>query len=207
MGSRLENRVLVLNRVWQPVNIIGVRRAITLLFQEHAQVVFSSPDFGYRMMNAAEWLSFSEENPDPRRSLRTIRLSLRIPPVLLLKSYDRLPRREVRFCRRNVYLRDGHCCQYCGRLFDEHELNLDHVIPRDRGGKTNWENIVTACVRCNARKANRLPQQAGMNLPKMPTRPKWRLFMASSLNASEVSDWRPFLEPLVAPSAISALAG
>ncbi|NDH48809.1 MAG: HNH endonuclease [Acidimicrobiia bacterium] len=104
------------------------------------------------------------------------------------------PRREIRFSRRNVYLRDANTCQYCGRQFRDEELNLDHVVPRDIGGKTNWENIVTACVRCNSRKANRLPEQAGMTLRHPPTKPKWRLVVASSLSADEVECWKEFLE-------------
>jgi 5-methylcytosine-specific restriction endonuclease McrA len=109
-----------------------------------------------------------------------------------------VPRREIRFSRRNVYLRDAHTCQYCGRVFREEELNLDHVVPRDVGGKTNWENIVTACVRCNSRKANRLPEQAGMSLRRPPAKPKWRLVVASSLAPEEQVAWKEFLE--VAPA-------
>jgi 5-methylcytosine-specific restriction endonuclease McrA len=202
MRSRLENRVLVLNRAWQPVNIIGVRRAITLLFQNHAQVIFTDADGGHRALNPEEWMTFSEENPDPEHSIRTVRLALRTPSVLLLTSYDRVPRREVRFCRRNVYLRDGCHCQYCGRPFEESELTLDHVVPRERGGKTNWENIVTACVRCNARKANRLPHQAGMVLRKIPARPKWRAFMGVLADLDDASPWHPFLGLPTAPTSI-----
>jgi 5-methylcytosine-specific restriction endonuclease McrA len=144
-------------------------------------------------MNVEEWMDFSQKNPDPRHSLRSVHLALLAPPVLLLTSYDRVPRREVRFCRRNVYLRDAYRCQYCGREFDESELTLDHVVPRERNGKTNWENIVTACVRCNARKANRLPHQAGMVLRRPPVRPKWRSFMSILATDADALPWRPFL--------------
>lgn len=183
----------MLNRAWQPVNIVGVRRAITLLFQDHARVIFTDPEEGHKLMDAGEWIEYSQEHPAPERSIRTVRLALRVPSVLLLSVYDRIPRREVRFCRRNVYLRDGCCCQYCGRPFDEGELTLDHVVPRERGGKTNWENIVTACARCNAHKANRLPHQAGMVLRKVPARPKWRNFMSVMAEMEDASPWRPFL--------------
>lgn len=193
MLSPLENRVLVLNRGWQPVNIVGVRRAIALLFQGHAQVIFSDPAGGHRVLDAAEWIAFSQEHPAPERSIHTVRLALRMPPVLLLTAYDRVPKRGIRFCRRNVYLRDGHRCQYCGQDFHVAELTLDHVVPRERGGKTSWENIVTACTRCNARKANRLPQQAGMVLRKIPARPKWGPFLASMLEPDEAGQWGPFI--------------
>ncbi|MDR1497600.1 MAG: HNH endonuclease [Puniceicoccales bacterium] len=193
MSSRLQHRALVLNQAWQPVNIVGVRRAFSLLFQGHAKAIFPVPDGSYSVLNVEEWMEFSQKNPDPSHSLRSVNLALLAPPVLLLTSYDRVPRREVRFCRRNVYLRDAYRCQYCGRKFSESELTLDHVVPRDRNGKTNWENIVTACARCNARKANRLPHQAGMVLRRAPTRPRWQSFMSILAMDADASPWHPFL--------------
>lgn len=194
MPPRLEQRVLVLNRLWQPVNIVGVLRAMSLLFRGRASAIHADPA-GHRVLCADEWLRFSHESPPPdHEAIRCPSVLLRIPRVLLLGEYDRVPRREIRFSRRNVYLRDSNICQYCGRLFRDEELNLDHVVPRDSGGKTNWENIVTACVRCNSRKANRLPEQAGMTLRRAPAKPKWRLVVASSLSADEVESWKEFLE-------------
>jgi 5-methylcytosine-specific restriction endonuclease McrA len=170
-----------------------VRRAITLLFQGHASAIFEAIGGGHSVLSMEEWMEFSANNPEPGNSVRSVRIALRVPPVLLLTGFDRMPRHEVRFCRRNVYLRDTFRCQYCGRVFDERELTLDHVVPRDRGGKTNWENIVTACSRCNSRKANRLPNQAGMVLRKMPARPKWRTFLTSMAGQEEALPWLPFL--------------
>jgi 5-methylcytosine-specific restriction endonuclease McrA len=189
----LQHRALVLNRAWQPVNIVGVRRAVSLLFQGRASVVFGTDGGSYSVLGAAEWIEFSGRNPEPESSIRSVNLALRMPDVLLLTEFERMPRHEVRFCRRNVYLRDGFRCQYCGRVFDERELTLDHVVPRDRGGKTSWENIATACVRCNARKANRLPHQAGMVLRKTPARPKWRAFLSVVAAQEEARPWLPFL--------------
>lgn len=194
MALRTEHRILVLNRLWQPVNIIGVLRAMSLLFRGRASAIHADAS-GHRVLCAEEWVKFSLEAPPPAtESIRSPRLLLRVPRVLLLGAYDRVPRREIRFSRRNVYLRDQNTCQYCGRIFREEELNLDHVVPRDTGGKSNWENIVTACVRCNSRKANRLPEQAGMSLRRVPAKPKWRLVVASSLSAEEVEAWKEFLE-------------
>ena len=194
MGGRLDQRVLVLNRLWQPVNIVGLRRALSLLFRERASVVH--PDDGtHRVFPAAEWVAHSRAKPPASdEAIRSPSLLLRAPRVILLAVYDKVPRREIRFSRRNVYLRDQHTCQYCGRRFAEEELNLDHVVPRDRGGVTSWENIVTACVRCNSRKANRLPEQAGMTLRRAPAKPRWRLVTASALSEDELAAWRNFLE-------------
>lgn len=189
----MKSRALVLNRAWQPVNIVGMRRAVTLLFQGHAQVVHAEPEGAHRVFALNEWLDYSERHPDPARSIRGVRLAMRAPAVLLLTEFDRLPRREVRFSRRNVYLRDGHRCQYCGRVFEPSELTLDHVVPRHLGGRTVWENIVAACVRCNARKADRLPLQAGMTLRRSPARPRWRTFLSLLADDGADAAWMPFI--------------
>jgi 5-methylcytosine-specific restriction endonuclease McrA len=194
LSSRPDHRVLVLNRLWQPVNIVGLLRAMSLLFRGRAAVVHAEDD-QHRLFGAAEWIDFSTRLPPPAgEAVRSPCIVLRVPRVLLLNAYDRVPRREIRFGRRNVYLRDEHTCQYCGRQFRDEELNLDHVVPRDVGGKTNWENNVTACVRCNSRKANRLPEQAGMTLRRVPAKPKWRLVVASALSPEELAAWGTFLE-------------
>lgn len=172
-------RVLVLNRLWQPVNIVGVRRAFSLLMQEHAQALDNTSG-AFQMLDAAEWIEFSLSNPPESDydAIQTVKMRLRIPSVMLLREYDRVPSKEVKFNRRNVFDRDDHTCQYCGRHYHERDLNLDHVIPRDQGGRTTWENIVTSCIRCNTQKANRMPHQAGMRLMRRPQRPKWRPFVS-----------------------------
>ncbi len=186
----LTRRVLVLNRLWQPVNIVGMRRAVTLIFSGQASVVHrSAPEL--RTLDLLEWVSFSRRNP-PEVGLTAATVTLHAPDVLLLAGYDRPPAQEVRFSRHAVFRRDGFRCQYCGGLFCEAELNLDHVVPRDRGGRTIWENIVTACLRCNARKADRLPHQAGMHLSHAPIRPTWRSFVAEGLSCEERRRWREF---------------
>lgn len=182
MPNALSSRVLVLNRLWQAVNIVGVKRAFSLLMQEHAQVISTGDEI--QVLNAGQWIEYSLQNPPESddECIHTVKMRVRIPRVLLLKQFDRVPTHEVKFSRQNVFERDGYTCQYCGSIFHERDLNLDHVIPRDRGGKTSWENIVTSCICCNSKKANRLPHQAGMFLIKKPNRPKWRPF---------VSDMRP----------------
>jgi 5-methylcytosine-specific restriction endonuclease McrA len=194
MGNALKYRVLVLNRLWQPVNIVGVERAFNLLLRDHAQVIYTG-DESFRMFDAAAWLQFSEEElPSDREDyVQTVRLRIRVPKVLLLRSYDQLPVREVQFNRENLFERDGYRCQYCGQHFEATQLNMDHVIPRDRGGRTSWENIVTSCIKCNSRKANRLPHQANMHLIRKPTRPRWRPFVSSLIGQNYDADWDHFI--------------
>ncbi len=201
MAERLNQRVLVLNRLWQAVNIIGVKRAFSLLMLDHAQVVHPRAD-SLEVLNAADWIAHSVANPptDDHDCIHTIRLRLRLPHVILLRYYERVPAKEVKFNRQNLFERDDYCCQYCGKEYAPRDLNLDHVIPRMHGGRTSWENVVTSCIRCNARKANRLPHQAGMHLLRKPTKPKWRPF-AYSVNAAERTDhWIPFLGDLALES-------
>lgn len=195
MESGLSHRVLVLNRLWQAVNIIGAKRAVSLMFQGHAQVLHSE-DGDFRVYSPEDWVCFSQEHP-PRpnqAAIKSVSLVLRVPSVLLLKSYDRVPGKEVRFSRQNLFERDGYRCQYCGTIFEDHELNMDHVIPRHHGGKTSWENIVTSCIPCNSRKANRLPHEAGMRLQRPPHRPRWRSFVSTIKHVQHEEGWSYFLQ-------------
>ncbi len=195
MGTGLKYRVLVLNRLWQAVNIVGVQRAFGLLLQDHAQVIYTGDD-SFQMMDSAAWLALSEEaSPsDNEAYVQTVRMRIRVPKVLLLRGYDKLPGQEVKFSRETLFERDHYRCQYCGNDFDEAQLNMDHVIPRDRGGRTSWENIVTSCIQCNSHKANRLPHQANMHLIRKPERPRWRPFISSLIGQSYDADWDHFIK-------------
>jgi 5-methylcytosine-specific restriction endonuclease McrA len=198
MATLMRQRILVLNRLWQAVNIVGVKRGFSLLVQDHARVI-NAADGSFLVMDAEQWIAHSLENPPPddKNCIHTVRYRLRIPQVLLLRQFDRLPTKEVKFNRQNIFERDGYVCQYCNRRFPVGDLNLDHVIPRDRGGKTTWENVVTSCIRCNTRKANRMPHQAGMHLSVRPARPKWRPFVCSvvseGLEGEHEEVWQHFL--------------
>ncbi|HTI69289.1 MAG TPA: HNH endonuclease [Candidatus Limnocylindria bacterium] len=194
MSGVLSQQVLVLNRLWQAVNVCSVRRALTLLFEGQAQVVFANGQGDFRTYNFPEWRSFSHGLAVEEDAVHTVSLRLRIPRVILLLVFDRLPKKEVKFTRHNIFERDRNTCQYCGRLFDRKDLNLDHVIPRDRGGPTTWENIVCSCIPCNTRKANRTPAEAGLRLIKKPKRPKWRPFVQVNFGLPMHDSWKHFLD-------------
>jgi 5-methylcytosine-specific restriction endonuclease McrA len=135
MNTALNQHVLVLNRLWQAVNVCTARRALTLLFQGQAQVVVNAPDGSFNTFNFQEWRDISENAPH-EESVRAVSFRILVPRIILLFMYDRLPKKEVKFTRHNIFERDKNTCQYCGRVFDRKDLNLDHVIPRDRGGPT-----------------------------------------------------------------------
>src|SRR5256885_12967577 len=171
LHSLLNSQVLVLNRLWQAVNICSARRAFSLVYAGHAQVVSSDEANNFLTHDFDSWRDFSTDAPD-NELVQTISWRIRIPRVIVLLFFDRLPKKEVKFTRHNVFERDKNTCQYCGDAFDRNDLNLDHVVPRDRGGTTTWENVVCSCIPCNTRKGNRLPQEAQMTLIRKPKRPK-----------------------------------
>src|SRR5450755_431805 len=158
LNALLNSQVLVLNRLWQAVNICSARRAFTLLYQGHAQVVSSDLANNFLTHDFASWRDFSATAPD-HEVVTTISWKIRVPRVIVLLLFDRLPKKEVKFTRHNVFERDKNTCQYCGHVFDRSELNLDHVLPRDKGGLTTWENVVCSCIPCNTRKGNRLAHE------------------------------------------------
>lgn len=192
-NASLSHPVLVLNRFWQAVNVCSVRRALTLLFQGHAQVVSGDDGGDFQTFNFGEWRDLTGETP-PDESVSTVSFRIRVPRVILLMVFDRMPKKEVKFTRHNIFERDKNTCQYCGAVFDRKDLNLDHVIPRDRGGPTTWENIVCSCIRCNTRKANRTPRESGLRLIRKPRRPKWRPFLQIQVGHAYHESWRHFID-------------
>jgi 5-methylcytosine-specific restriction endonuclease McrA len=195
MEFALDQPVLVLNRLWQAVNIIGARRAFALLAREHAYVVHND-DENFRTFSMLDWMDFSISNPPLAASetVHTPTRTIRLPRVILLTIFDKLPCKELTLTRNNVFERDKNTCQYCATVMPREQLNLDHVIPRDVGGKTTWENIVCSCIHCNSRKANRLPHVAHMRLIRKPVRPKWRPVISLVLGNQRCEMWKDFLD-------------
>lgn len=190
----LDARVLVLNRVFQPVAVTRAQRAFGLLFSGAARAL----DEQFRSFDFESWSELSVElgNGD-LDVIHTPCLVLKVPRVIVLQAYDRLPRTHVRFSRQNIYLRDGFTCQYCGKTLPRSRLNLDHVVPRSRGGRTSWDNVVCSCVRCNLVKGGRTPEQAGMRLLKHPAKPSWSS-LTPTFARVPYREWLPFLDPITA---------
>lgn len=193
MSRILHQHVLVLNRLWQAVNVCTVERALSLLFIGHANVVHPTADGSLDTYAFRDWCFFHEPGPDDP-CVRAVGLRVLPPRIISLRVFDRYPRRDVKFTRHNVFERDAWTCQYCGRRPERHGINLDHVVPRAHGGKTTWTNVVCSCIPCNSRKADRTPLQAGMRLLREPGKPRWTPsmdFQVSSLPIDEA--WLPFL--------------
>lgn len=189
--------VLVLNRHYLAIRIINVRRAFTLLFKELAEVIHV--DNGkYLSYDFSEWCDMSqlalEFEPAEHDWIKTVRFDIAVPRIIRLAVYDRLPRQEVKFNRRNLFARDSNRCQYCGNKFPTSELSLDHVVPRSQGGGATWENIVCACVKCNIRKGGRTPRQASMHLIRLPTKPRRNPSISLKLADNRYASWKAFLD-------------
>ena len=163
---------LLLNATYEPLKVIHWKRAITLLFQGKVEVL--------EVYN---------------REIHGVSISFRLPSVLrLLKCVRAKDIHKVKFSRANIFARDSYRCQYCGDRFDIKELTFDHVIPVARGGKKSWENIVTACWRCNNKKSGGTPVESGMQLIKQAVEPKWLPHVTITIGIrSTPESWRDYL--------------
>ena len=189
MGDVLAIPVLVLNRNFEAVQLTTARRAFVLLYGGAAQAL----DEDGETYDFDVWRTLPLREHDD--VIPVVGGGLRVPRVVHLQRYDRTPRLTVRLTRRNLMFRDAHQCQYCGKRPPLRELNIDHVLPRSRGGPDSWENLVTACRVCNLRKGWKTPDEANMRLARRPFRPKWTTTAQILLGASSrFKEWDPFLK-------------
>ena len=199
-SSALQSNVLVLNRSYLAVHVTSVVRAVGLLYGQSAEVI-DVEDGQFANYDFEAWCEISalraeDDEEGVWEFIWTVRIPLQVPRVIRLIRFDGMPRTTVRFNRRNVFARDGHTCQYCGKRFGPAHLSIDHVVPRSRGGKTVWENVVCCCLRCNARKGGRTPEEARMRLIQKPKRPRYNPFFLQKIKQPRYHAWRPFLKHL-----------
>lgn len=167
-------RVLVLNHTYEPINVCGARRAVRMM-----------------LLGKAETIEMDGV------MVRSERMAFRMPVVIRLLRFAHVPRKaEVPFNKKNVFRRDGHTCQYCGSAAD---LTIDHIVPLSKGGRGSWENVVCCCRKCNARKGNRLPEEAGMRLLRPARKPKYYPFewMSARMANSHQLQWEKYLAPFI----------
>jgi len=187
--SPLDGSVLVLNRSWVAVHVADVRRAITMVYRDVARVVspedFSTYDF-------EDWKELSRAAED--RYIRGVNFKLLVPEIIVLNFFNGFIRKKVRFSRRNIFERDRNTCQYCGGQFNKADLTIDHVVPRSRGGRDTWVNLVLACVKCNVRKGDRTPEEAGMRLIRTARKPSWVPRLGTKLYGMRRETWPEFVD-------------
>lgn len=189
--------VLVLNRFYSPINVVTARRAFILLYKESAEAL-DALDESFRPYRMADWIHLSARRYGEGRGgmefVRTPRFAVLVPRIIRLISCTCLPKHDVKFTKRNVLVRDGHRCQYCGRRQPASRLTVDHVVPRSRGGRSSWTNVVAACMTCNTRKGGKLPWEVGMRLLRPPGVPRRNPILQERLCQSRYSVWRSFLK-------------
>jgi len=193
----LASSVLVLNRSYVAVHVIGVRRAFSLLCRELAEVIHAEDGqfFNYDFESWRQRCEKRARHKQPEEDwIRAVHFEIQVPRVIRLLHYDRLPHRVLRLNRHTIFARDEHRCQYCGRRFPTGQLSLDHVIPRSRGGTTSWENVVCACLGCNVKKGGRTPQEAHMRLVAKPTRPRRSPLVTLKLRNPKYAAWKIWLD-------------
>ena len=180
--------VLVLNGSWIAVHIADVRRALSLVYRGLARVVASDT---YATHDFESWKDLSQVAEN--NYIRTVSFKIKIPEIIVLTFFNGFYHKDVRFSRRNIFERDRNTCQYCGTTFNKMDLTIDHVVPRSRGGKDTWDNLVLACVKCNVKKGDRPPEQAGLNLIRHPKKPQWVPHLGVKLSAVNVKSWEKFV--------------
>jgi 5-methylcytosine-specific restriction endonuclease McrA len=196
-ASVLDARVLVLNKLYSAVRVVDARRAFTLLCKGAAEVVNveAGSYVSYSLTSWAEVAEFQRAFEHEEHDwVTTPSIVMAVPKIIRLLGYERLPREPVKLNRRNIYARDQNRCQYCGKHFSTKELTLDHVVPRVQGGENSWTNLVCACVKCNARKGGRTPNQARMKLIREPVKPRRNPAITLRLGSPKYQSWKAFLD-------------
>jgi len=186
----LRRPTLVLNKHWAPLRLAPVREAISLVARGSAFILEPGT---FRTHDLRSWDDVSRARAALGGALiRSARLALIPPELILLRGYEGQGARTAVFSRRNLFKRDRFACQYCGVRPGSEELTIDHVLPRSRGGRSTWENCVLACVECNKRKANRTPEEARMALRRPPRKPSWKTLVAPAPR-ERLESWEAFL--------------
>lgn len=182
--------VLQLNRHWQPIHVKTPAEAFCMLATETATAL-DIAEGSFIPTAWSDWLALPVREHD--HAVNTPRGAIRVPTVIIAVNYARVPIRRVAFGPRGIWERDGGICQYTGRKLAPHEGNIDHVVPRSRGGGTSWENCVLAHREVNHRKADRLPHEAGLRLRRKPAAPRAMPASALIRNHHDIADWKHFL--------------
>jgi 5-methylcytosine-specific restriction endonuclease McrA len=184
--------VLVLNRNWQAINVRSPQEAFCQMATNVATALEIEGDEYIRPVTWAEWVTLPIRPQD--NAVQTVRGPIRVPTVIVAVNYAKVPKKRPKLCARSIRDRDGNRCQYTGRVLRPDEGSLDHVLPRSRGGKDTWENLVWASKDVNSRKADRLPHEAGLKLLSVPRALKELPASVLIRNAHAVAEWKLFLK-------------
>ena len=165
--AKLGPKVLVLNQDYQAIGVTGAERAFVLVFLDKAELLTDIPD----------------------RKIRSVNKEFKFPSIIRLYRYISIPYKRVNLSRQNIFRRDNNTCLYCGT---RENLTLDHVLPKAQGGRDSWDNLATACQKCNSKKGNMTPEEAEMDMLYKPFRPSFVMFLGN-FSGTVREDWKPYL--------------
>ncbi|HLD36036.1 MAG TPA: HNH endonuclease [Planctomycetota bacterium] len=231
-GNILDTNVLVLNKFYTALRVISARRAFVFLAKDFAEVIHKN-NGRFETYRFDHWIEESRTNGRASTDyVHTPSLQIMVPRVIRLLEYGKMPRRELKFNRKNILARDNYQCQYCGatapaaarspafgearpsgregrrsdggesrpnrggKKYPLSSMTIDHIIPRSRGGTTEWTNAVTCCSKCNTKKGGRLPKEAGMKLIANPQVPKFNHSISRMLEDKRYVFWKDFIKDL-----------
>lgn len=192
MDHLRKETVLILNRNWQAIHVKSPLEAMTMMYSDTATALDIRGEDHMTPLKWQDWIKLPVEDGKDD-FIQTVRGNIKIPKVLVLCNYNKVPRKRPKFSPKAVWDRDEGICQYTGKKLTPQEANIDHVIPRSRGGKTDWSNCVLTHKEVNARKADRTPEEAGLKLIKKPQDPKELPSTFYIRNKHNVREWDMFL--------------
>ncbi len=197
----MHDNVLVLNSSYVPIYVTNIKRTLKLLFKEKAEVIsvnnghFASYNFSsweeVSLYQKATWDKTKNYDYFARNDGNSI---FGVPKVIRLTGYNKVPV-KVKLTRRNIILRDNHTCQYCNTKKNLSDLNIDHIVPKSKGGKNTWTNLACSCIKCNSHKRDRTPKQAGMKLLAIPKKPSIYLMFkryTEIFMSDKYDEWKSF---------------
>jgi 5-methylcytosine-specific restriction endonuclease McrA len=192
MSALYNNTVLVLNKNWQAIGIKTPADTFAMLMTDSATALNIQGTDNMTPLKWKDWIKLPINEDD--LFVQTVKQKIKIPKVIVLCRFDKVPKKRPRFSQKNIWIRDNFTCQYTGKKLKPGEGNIDHVVPRSRGGVTTWENCVLACRQINAKKANYTPDEAGLKLLKPPTPPKELPVFHYITNKHKIKEWDIFLK-------------
>jgi hypothetical protein len=181
--------VLILNKSWMPINTTTIKHSLRLIYTNNAKSLYIN-DGNMVPKDWNEWISI---NADNEPNIKTIRGNIKIPVVIILNFSNKIPKQVIKFTQKNLWDRDNYTCQYTGIKLNKKNGNIDHVVPKSRGGTTSWGNCVLAHKDVNARKANKTPDEIGLKLLKNPKEPRFMPVSFYIRNEYNIKEWDMFL--------------
>jgi 5-methylcytosine-specific restriction endonuclease McrA len=184
--------VLVLNRCWQAINVKSPTEAISMMYDDSATALDIRGDDYMVPLKWEDWISLPYD--EDSSYVNTVSLQVKIPKIIVLSKFDRVPKKRPKFTAKNIWLRDNGICQYSGKKLSPNEANIDHVLPKSRGGLTNWTNCVLTHKEINAKKADKTPEESGLKLLRKPVAPKELPVTFYIRNKHNIKEWDVFLK-------------